>query len=94
MKRRNAGRRAVRARRKSELSGQHLRIVLRHTFHDPGLENGGIAEIGNIIVGLLARPGAILIADMGMGGIVMQRTRSAWNNGKLCIEVKPSGIVR
>src|SRR6266403_4993264 len=70
MKPRNAGRHTERMRRKADLSGQNVRIVLLHALHDPGLENGGTAQIGNKVVWLLAGSGSFLIADPRMGGIV------------------------
>src|SRR3984893_4170171 len=94
MKPGNAGRHAERMRRKADLSGQNFRIVLLHALHDPGLQDGGAAKIGNEVVWLLAGSPALLIVDPRMGGVVVQRTRSAGNDGKIHVEGEPADPVR
>src|SRR5215469_6376907 len=81
-------------RSKGILSSQNLRVILLHAFHDPRLQNGGAAEIGNKVVWLFAGSGSLLIADSGMGGIGMQGTGTAGNNRKIHVEGEPPNIVR
>ena len=80
MKAGNAGRPARGVPRKGDLSSEYLRVVLLHALHHPGLENGGIGEIGDEIGRLLAGRGGLLVADTRMGGIAPHRTGRAGNN--------------
>src|SRR5690242_1506305 len=92
MKSGNTGGHAERMRCKGELSSQHLRVVFLHSFHDPGLQNGGAGEVSNKVRWLLPSPDSLLIADPRMGGIIVQGTRCPGNNGKINVEGEPADI--
>src|SRR5947207_11941076 len=89
----NAGRRAARMRCKGDLSGEHFRVVLFHSPHDPRFQIW-IAEIGDEERGLPAARGRLGVGDAGMGGIIAHWARNAGTWHEFHTECEPSCLAR